>query len=76
MKPIMNEPVWRRKLRHMISMVRHPVYWFNYYVGRNSLGPPYYGIWCIRNFFWNIGFTPKMNDLYKNTIRDIENYVD
>jgi hypothetical protein len=43
---------------------RHPprgisrVRWhFDYYVGRNSLGPPYYGVWCIRNFLWNTGIT-------------------
>jgi hypothetical protein len=35
-----------------ISRIRH---WIDYYLGRNPLGPPYYGVWCISNAYHNTG---------------------
>lgn len=45
-------------VRRVVQHIQHPKHWFDYYVGRNPLGPPYYGWWCIRNFLWNTGITP------------------
>lgn len=45
-------------------IVKHPprgisrLRWkFDYYVGRNPLGPPYYGLFCIRNAYHNTGLS-------------------
>lgn len=41
--------------KHPPRNINRVRWYFDYYVGRNPLGAPYYGIWCIGNAYHNTG---------------------